>query len=79
MGLPDLEGRDKSLVRKHNFMFRQMIKWVKQHASLGGFGYLENPLTLMLWRTRAVCRLSSMPGFAVIEFDMCQYNCAWQK
>ena len=79
MGLPDLEGRDKSLVRKHNFMFRQMITWVRQHASLGGSGYLEDPLTPMLWRTRAVRWLSGTPGFVVIHFDMCRYNCAWRK
>ena len=78
MGLLDFEGRDKSLVQKQNFTFCQAIKWISQQASLGGSGYLENPLTSMLWRTRALQRLTRRAGFVVVDFDMCQYNCAWR-
>ena len=79
MGLPDNPPRDAAMVRKHNFMYRQALKWIRHHADRNGTGYLENPLTSMLWRTRGVRRLMKRRDFAVVDFDMCQYNCGWRK
>ena len=43
MGLPDLNDRDQALIRRHSFMYRHAIKWVRAHIARGGSGYLENP------------------------------------
>lgn len=79
MGLSDLEPRDQSLVRRHNFMYRETMRLIRLHASLGGSGYLENPATSMLWLTRGVKRLLKLKGFRLLTFDMCQFQCAWKK
>ena len=79
MGLLDLDPKDQALVRRHNYMFRSAIRWIRLHAGRGGSGYLENPATSMLWKTRAVRKLLKLEGFRLITFDMCQYQCAWRK
>ena len=79
MGLPDLNHRDQALIRRHNFMYRQAIKWIRAHIARGGSGYLENPLTSMLWKTRGVQRLLKITGVRLVDFNMCQYNTSWRK
>ena len=54
VGLPGLSTKDQKFVNKHNVMFRRSMNWQQKHQAHGGNGYIENPLTSMLWKARTV-------------------------
>ena len=79
MGLPNLNARDQQLVNKHNVLFRSSMRWIKQHQQQGGCGYLENPLTSMVWKTRTVRAMVKSGKFHLVRYDMCQYGTQYKQ
>ena len=79
MGLPHLSPKDRSFVNKHNVMFRRAMNWAKRHQKSGGSGYIENPLTSMLWKTRTVRSMINTGNCVLLRYDMCQYGTQYKK
>ena len=60
-------------------MFRRAMKWAKQHEHAGGSGYIENPLTSMLWKTKAVRGMLHTGSVVLFRYDMRQYGAQYNK
>ena len=78
MGLPSLNERDKNLVSKHNFLYRRAIEYATRSIQANKSGWIENPLTSMLWKTRGIQKLLRL-GARFVETHFCQYGCSYKK
>ena len=63
MGLPDLPERDRSTLALHNKLYRLSIRWAKGSLCAGKSGYIENPATSMLWKSKGVRRLIKLGAY----------------
>ena len=78
MGLPSLSVRDRQLVNLHNVLFRRSMKLALASLLSGQSGYIENPRTSMLWKTRQIRKLL-LNGAHFVDFDMCQFRRPYKK
>ena len=78
MGLPGLGEKDRATVNLHNALYRNTIRWAKGSLRANKSGYIENPSTSMLWRTRGVAQLQKM-GAYFLQLDFCQYGRPYRK
>ena len=79
MGLPGLLPTDREKVLKANRMLYGARKLVKKCLKLGIPGYLENPLTSRIWKSKIVKRLLQDPRVHFIKTHMCMYGTQWRK
>ena len=79
MGLFGLTTKDQTFVNKQNVMFGRSMNWANKHQAQGGSGYIENPLTSMLWKTRTVRAMENTQKFKLFRYDMCQYGTQYKK
>ena len=78
MGLPFLNEKDRNLVDKHNFMYRRAIDYATRSIKANKSGWIENPLTSMLWKTKGIQKLLKL-GARYVETHFCQYGCSYKK
>ena len=78
MGLPHLNARDRSTIALHNNLYRHSMRYAKGSIVAGKSGYIENPRSSLLWRTRGVKRLLKL-GAYFLDLDMCQYGRQYKK
>ena len=78
-GLPHVTGQDAIRVSQGNRMYYHAVRLIKQLIDLNVPGYLENPLTSMLWLTPGMQRLMRHPQVIVRTTHMCQYGVPWRK
>ena len=69
----------QKFVNKHNVMLRRSMNWARTHQAQGGSGYIENPLTSMLWKARAVLSMVKSDNFQLFRYDMCPCGTQYKK
>ena len=78
-GLPNLPAKDAAKVRNANRMLRGSVRCIKKCVQLKVPGYLENPLTSRIWKTKPIQALIRRRQAFTVDFDMCQYGTSWRK
>ena len=76
-GLPTLEGKDLSLVRRRNKIADRAGELLEQCAIRGIPAAEENPAHSFLWEQKLRKRLSSQGHDVVV--DMCSFGCSYRK
>jgi len=79
MGLASLCERDRQKVNNANTILREAVKFVKFCIDKNIPGYIENPKSSRLWKTRAIQRLLKHHCTKLVDLDMCQYGTPWKK
>ena len=78
-GLPWLSELDRIKVNKANIMLKRAVKVIRKCLKLGKSGYLENPMSSMIWQTPQIQRLLRDPRVQLCPLEMCMYNTQWKK
>ena len=78
-GFAHLQGRDKSKVNQANRMLFGAYRVIRKCLRLNIAGYLENPMTSMLWKTPQVRKLLQHRHVHLIRTHLCQYGVQWRK
>jgi len=78
-GLPWLSELDRIKVNKANIMLKRAVKVIRKCLKLGKSGYLENPMSSMIWQTPQIQRLLRDSRVKLCPLEMCMYNTQWKK
>ena len=79
MGLPNLAPRDLQKVRIGNLMYKLALEIIHLCLKHGVVGYLENPRSSWLFKTKGFIRLVQSKQAHLVDGDMCQYGTAYKK
>ncbi len=72
MGLPDLSSKDKLRVQHGNRQCWSAVRLIQHALKRNIPGYLENPKTSRLWKTRGIQQLPKHNEVQLLSFDQCQ-------
>ena len=78
-GLPWLSELERIKVNKANIMLKRAVKVIRKCLKLGKSGYLENPMSSMIWQTPQIQRLLRDSRVKLCPLEMCMYNTQWKK
>ena len=79
MGLSGLSPKDQHRCDMGNIMFLNCMALVRLAMGLNIRGYLEQPWTSMMFKTRQIQRFLQQNKAFLVRADMCQYCVAWKK
>eukprot|EP00974_Lingulodinium_polyedra_P046899 4495148-Lingulodinium_polyedra.AAC.1 len=78
-GLPDLNAAEREQALAANRMVIGAVSFIRACLKLNIPGYLENPLTSMVWNVPKIQALVRDARVHLCDFDMCQFTTPWKK
>ncbi len=80
-GIKGLYGKDLIITKLGNIQLRRVVQLIKKLIQICIGGYLENPLTSLIWGAFGILLKQEIrQGFVVfVDTDMCAHGTAWKK
>ena len=78
-GFAHIKGWDRIKVLEANRMLHGIYRIIRRCLTLNIPGYLENPMTSLIWRTPQIQKLLRRRHVHLIRADLCQYGVQWRK
>ena len=80
-GIQGLYGKDLIITKLGNIQLRRVVQLIQKLIKNGIAGYLENPLTSLIWSAIDILLKQEIrKGLVVfVDTDMCAHGTAWKK